>query len=144
MGMSMLTRCLLLIYSVCSSQAKAKTPDGDRWNASRTIDGQQQVYRFGRWNPTFNTHSNDGLHMVGFFTEGALASSLMTRMAGGTYVVPILGTMGGFLGSDIYEGAKGMSVFFAWQKEHYLDSEIKIINQHNFALTACLKGGVSE
>ena len=68
----------------CSSQAKANTPDGDKWNTSRTIDGQRQLYRFGRWNSAYEVPQNFASEYLRNTAVATGAGGIFTRIVSGS------------------------------------------------------------
>ncbi|QSX36523.1 RHS repeat-associated core domain-containing protein [Shewanella sedimentimangrovi] len=125
----------------CGEIAKNQTPDGGEWDKRRVNNGASEVFRFGRWNPTYRTPSNfisDYAENTFVATSGA---ALYTYLKTGAAEIS-LGAVafGTFLGM----GHAGVTDFKNWQANIYTPEEQKVINSYNSTLVNCLKGGRGE
>ena len=128
----------------CSSQAKANTPDGDKWNTSRTIDGQRQLYRFGRWNSAYEVPQNFASEYLRNTAVATGAGGIFTRIVSGSNPISLSAIA---VGTSVGLGEAGMTDFSKFHNSTYTIQERNIIRNFNDELTHCLRqssGGVSE
>jgi hypothetical protein len=139
----------------CLALARASTPDGNKWNARRfNKSGKLEVYRFGRWNSTFEV---DGDVAFDFFasnivsTGGAIVgTSIYVRAAGvvkNIWSLSGAGTAFSVIASGIYTGYQGTREYEQHLSNSYTPKVIEIIRQFSDSYAFCLResaGGVNE
>jgi len=122
----------------CSRAGEIASQDKGKWDNKRTIDGKTQVYRFGRWNPTYDRSQNN---IFGSFVTGTsltLAGGAMGEILAGasvTFSWPVF--LGGTFVGAAYAGHQGVGDFSDWQKGVYSKGEIRQIFEYNSALARC-------
>ena len=129
----------------CSSAGKSATPDGNKWDKTRTKNGLKEVYRFGRWNPVvkqdygklFSDHNST-------YAVGIAAGASATGLLGQGLKSSLPAAIASYAAVYAYTG---VSNFNDLQSLIYSPQEVGVINARNQALTNCLRsafGGIDE
>ncbi|MCL1051531.1 RHS domain-containing protein, partial [Shewanella abyssi] len=111
---------------------------GENWNQFRTNDGKIEVYRFGRWNETYQGNNN----IIKDFASGVILTNiggvLSQSLVGETIVFSWPVFLGSAFVGSVYTGYSGTRDFYSWQAENYSESEIEQIRAYNQSLQKCL------
>jgi len=122
-------------------KAKSETPDGDKWNQYREMDGKIEIYRFGRWNSTYDASKD---HYVRDFVLGTILSNAggaLGQLGVGakiTFSWPVF--IGGAYLGGIYVGITGVNDFKYWRQGIYSENELRAISKYNKGLYFKLGG----
>ncbi|HEY9031486.1 MAG TPA: RHS repeat-associated core domain-containing protein [Kangiella sp.] len=130
----------------CIEEQNRNSPDGDMWEKRRINEnGQDEIYRFGRWNPVHDVNSMHGAIAqnsmdfatdFGWTTVGAWLQNIRKTS--------VVGTALSFNFSTLRTAARHYS---SHMNSTYTSEETKIIEELNSNFAACARnaaGGIDE
>ncbi|WP_251359126.1 RHS repeat-associated core domain-containing protein [Kangiella sp. TOML190] len=137
----------------CSEQTNSNSPDGSKWEQRRTgPNGQDQIYRFGRWNDTWVGARDHGQFFQDYATNYGLS---LAASAGGSAIYGNASSGNGSVRGSARAGIAGAVAGFTvgyghavimdnaqFMSQRYTPNELKIIDQLNSQFVNCVRRAV--
>ena len=125
---------------IAQASAEANVPDGAMWDNKRYVNGKQEVYRFGRWNPTYDSNDFDVSGNLASAAVAGGATGFFNWMQSNSHRLTFAGIVSSLGGTLISLGYSGMDHFFQFMNSVYTPAEQEIVWQASNAFVACVRG----